>query len=368
MTLPNKLLFTYVFGYFFISIFANIYGSEVSLIYKFLFLSIVVDGILKSNLKFNKANNYLLLISIFYGFRLVYDLIYLNNESLYGNYRYFIDLFLWGIIPLIYFSKLKIKLESFQIKNNLVYLTNLIYLIVFVYAVFIANRDYGDRVGYLALNPISFGTFSALTFYLNLSTFLKIKKKHLIFLFIVPLVGLILSQSRGNFLSIIFILIASIFNVSRLSILKKIFYMILIYLFLFGVIFFLKFDIISFTENIGSENDLSAISRIDNYNIFYEKIKSNWFFGYGVLTENNGYMHNVYLELFSSVGFISFPFIMFILYMFLRIGSNHFYAMFSKHAIIIGFFSGIYPSIIIPIFVLINFYYSEKNYIYSTQP
>ena len=357
----SNIIFLYVFGYYFVALISVVIGNNViTILFRAIFIVMVILSLNKY--KIPKRFLFLILIISLYGLRLLFDLFVLEKESTYGNDKYLIDYFIWGIIPLIFFILNDSMFKGLSPNKNQVIFANLFYLITFLYAIYLPESTYSDRLSIgRRLNPISFAMYSSFVFYLNISTYHNIKNKIIVLLSIIPLIGLILTQSRGNYFAIILIGLTILLNNSKIDFKIKI-----ISIIIFGsvipiILFFINFDIFAMYQNVGSEKDLSALSRLDNYYYMFNEIKNNWISGYSILTTNNGYIHNVYLELIASIGMLGFIFLIYIAYIFLKVKSTNFYVLFSKHCLVVGLFSGIFASIFIPLLIIISACHHEKS-------
>ena len=374
----NFIIFLFFSNFYISSCFSLILhyeGSFISILFKFFLVFLFMVSILFSirKIHFSKLQIFILFILLLYSFRLFIDFQINSLNSLMGNYNYYINIILLGILPIF-------SLSSFNKDTSLngIYF-KFLFLIILVhiyFAFFQIDLNYSGRLANVKLNPISLGYISATGIYIIISRILNFKHLFFLFFFIFFCIIIFLTQSRGNQLALLVTL--TLTQYFRISFKKNIIFLILILLFSSLFVYFTNFDfeVFSYIGNVGSEKDLSGTYRIEILNESFKSFKNNILFGSSVLTYDGGYHHNVFLELFNAIGFISF-FLVFVLFfnfikLFnkIKLFSNFDYFIFLNliHGFILSLFSSSFSEIGILFFIFLFLYnkyvlkFNEKRY------
>lgn len=347
MGLVKHLAHMYVFGYLYVAVLVHLTGlSYLSHIYRYTLIILALLIIVKRRAIIISFG--FLLVCLSYFLRLTDVFIWNSTVSVYGQWRYFFDFLLWGVI----FAVTITKIQSFSWGKPGIVLASL----CLGYVILVGDSSYGSRMALYNLNPISLAFYASLTLYQIYFTTLKVSLKVLFGL--VPVYVVLEASSRSNVIALVvvssFILLKSPTFLRMNS--RKMF------LFMSALIcaaYFFVSHAINF-DTLATEKDLSAVSRIESYTFFLSFIRNHWLLGGGIVMPNGGYLHSAYLELIYATGIIGVIFVFMLLRRIKTIRNINLIQAYAIHALIIGVFSGIFPSILVPSFMLLKTNYEKE--------
>jgi O-antigen ligase len=321
-----------------ISLILNINNHNVSVIMRVLIFLISIFVFFISTLFFfynltkNKSvllNRVFLYLLLIYGIRLASETFFHSNEL--GNsplfyWKWYIVVILMPLATIIFFSdkKYDFNLNFFFIKYFLVFIN---------FVVFFYNYSINGRAQLIHLNSISFGHIGgSLTLILvwQLGVLKKINYKTFLVCIMLILLGfytLIISASKGAFLSFIFaFILLSFFNKNIIKIFRFN-YLIIIFLSLIILLIYNYSNIIETSSLIARlsnfANDPSTIIRSDMYRQSMELIINNPMFGSQIeIRSYKFYPHNLFLEYSMATGLFCGVFLLLLVLFVLLKGLN----------------------------------------------
>ncbi len=256
----------------------------------------------------------LLFFWFIYTCRLIFDAMFQehllddNTISSYVTLGYFIV-----FIPLISLARSynEIDLEYlFHISFYILLFGVVFTLSISAFQILNGSWEGGQRLSSERLNPISLGRYSAVLFILGFGL-MKIQHKKRLFLvtgMLIGLIGVLLSGSRGAFVSLILVLIVTI--LSKASFKKILWFSLLLPLSAAMGIFLMsilvpEIDVIDNYLAMGGKDDQSAQIRYQMYNGALEQFYNNPIFGDLIIErEYKFYPHNQVLEILMATGII----------------------------------------------------------------
>lgn len=328
----NKWFLFYIsmalFGYSIIAPLSELLnsGSETSLLtlsYRLIILTIALGYIYRT--LFHKNRIYLdnlgrcifvlmlifwFIFSIRIGFDTIFNFRYLEENT---SEQYLIIAYFYLIIPMLS------MVRNYNFDDLRCFYLFSLYILLFGVSMSMALAIYqmlndlsfwGTRLAIERLNPISLGMYSAILFILALGLLKTSTNKILLVPVFIGLLGVVMSGSRGAFVSLIVVLAINFF--SKLSFKRVLVHGVMI-TFVASLVFYVMsllvqdFDIVANYLAMGGDNDQSAMIRFELYKGALLQFGNNPIFGDLLIERTHKfYPHNHILEILMATGLVGF--------------------------------------------------------------
>lgn len=268
----------------------------------------------------------IILIFFFYSF---FSLFYSQSFN-YGLDKT-LNLFLFFIVGVLFVS----LLEENELLLLFKYLIYLIFPLALAYILLNLIIGFQSRIGLLGAGSITTGRIFSFACILSMFFLVEEKKIKYLFIFIILLIAVFLSGSRGNFLFIIIALsIPWVFN--NFKVFLKIFLIFLVFSYL--VFKFSLYENIPFVSRYfllfegGGE---SILVRFDAFKLAASIFQNNFFSGvgaggysfYSLGYDGFDYPHNIFFEIAAELGFFGLILFLFIIFFSFIIGLRNFFIL-----------------------------------------
>lgn len=306
-------------------IFPNVESSPLTILYRMFvvggaFLFIFQLMFITNKTFLNKQGKYIFHLFIFfwaiYTIRFVYDAVFQSN-SLDENTisTYFTVGYLFVLIPALALTRSYNDADLkylFQISIYILFIGVLLTLIISVFQILNGSWQGGQRVSLERLNPISFGRYSAVLFFLAFGL-MQIENKNKIFIIFsmfIGLSGVLLSGSRGALVATLFVLLINFLLKANFK--KLLFLGVLLPVCTVIGVFVLSIlmpdlDVVENYLAMGGKTDKSAQIRYQLYAGAFEQFSNNPIVGDLIVErEFKFYPHNQVLEILMATGIFGF--------------------------------------------------------------